>query len=946
MVKGKTSATHLRDEAVKRNTQSNKSTNKKSAPVFGEGVKLAAIQHPHLKKVAAKTEPEQSDDHSNQQSIASIIDLDDDSEHFVRGRASVPKSSTHRDTDNLFTSHKRKAESTDKSINQGKSKKTKTKPVSTEDAEAAELIAKATGDNDDEQTVDQILKPASIGDRKISVLKSRLMTPGFTLVGSIDRLMDLEAIVSLPNGHVGHLALREVSEHVSAAVDAFLESNDKPKSNKSKQSVASLPKLSDYLRVGDVWPFAVLSSVSPTGANRIELTLKSQAINQSITSSMLADGVQLMGTVHSIEEKGYTIELGVSDSSIKGFLPFKEAPVAEIRNRSVDQSNQSIKAEEVAEDAQFEVGQPIICRVTKLSSRMISLTARPEVVMQSGASISATQNFSSLLPGALYPLTVDAADLNGYHCSCASFTASVDVLHMPTVPPQPIALKQAIKAGTQVLGRLLYADKRLKVLSFTLHPRVVKEGRGMIGAPIALGDYVEARVHRVEGNAGVWFRCKKITREAALKRFHAFQAAKEKKAKSAKKSKKQSKGDAMEDESDAEKESDDEETTEESVKDSDANSDDDVVETDDGNTDGPEWMLGYCKGKWLDDVAVTKVPRKFPFAAVRVARVTSVDSFDSIVQLSLQSNQIEKKIVSIADVTEGEFVEGTIASIESFGILVQLAPALKGLIPLMHLADISINQTIKSIPKRFRVGKTVKARVLTVDGKGKRIIMTVKPSMMTTHDSPVTTYEEITSNQLLTGFITAAEPYGLIVQFYGHVHGLVSVKTLIKEGLIDPEQQSPEKAIRETWNKGDSIRVRVANVQADKRKLYLSLKLKVDESKRTKVKVEKAQEEESSIKLEAGSVGSIIEGKVQKVMPGMGLLISANDHTVGVVNITNVADHWTNQSLSKFTVNQSVRVKVLDVSSQPDGKKKVNLSMRSSDLVKVSSSNNIYSIHQ
>jgi small subunit ribosomal protein S1 len=71
----------------------------------------------------------------------------------------------------------------------------------------------------------------------------------------------------------------------------------------------------------------------------------------------------------------------------------------------------------------------------------------------------------------------------------------------------------------------------------------------------------------------------------------------------------------------------------------------------------------------------------------------------------------------------GSIVEGPITNITKFGAFVQLAEGIEGMI---HIGDMSAEKRINHPQELYRVGQTVKAQVLEVDGEKRRIRLGVK----------------------------------------------------------------------------------------------------------------------------------------------------------------------------------------------------------------------------
>ena len=75
-------------------------------------------------------------------------------------------------------------------------------------------------------------------------------------------------------------------------------------------------------------------------------------------------------------------------------------------------------------------------------------------------------------------------------------------------------------------------------------------------------------------------------------------------------------------------------------------------------------------------------------------------------------------------------------------------------------------------------------------------------------------------NQILTGFVSAIKDYGIFVEFYNHIYGLVSINELKKNGDLS-EDQTPQSL----YQKGAIVKVRVTYVQPLRTRAALSFNL-------------------------------------------------------------------------------------------------------------------------
>ncbi|EDO29780.1 predicted protein [Nematostella vectensis] len=122
-------------------------------------------------------------------------------------------------------------------------------------------------------------------------------------------------------------------------------------------------------------------------------------------------------------------------------------------------------------------------------------------------------------------------------------------------------------------------------------------------------------------------------------------------------------------------------------------------------------------------------------------------------------------------------LQGTIITLEKFGMLVSVSDHIKGLVTNMHLADI----ILKHPEKKLTEGKVVNKRlinpftlqVLTVDPGQRRLHLTHKKTMVSSILQVITQYSDAKPGTTSHGFITSVREYGCLVTFYNNVKGLV-----------------------------------------------------------------------------------------------------------------------------------------------------------------------------
>jgi len=96
---------------------------------------------------------------------------------------------------------------------------------------------------------------------------------------------------------------------------------------------------------------------------------------------------------------------------------------------------------------------------------------------------------------------------------------------------------------------------------------------------------------------------------------------------------------------------------------------------------------------------------------------------------------VAEKTKKIGRLTEGDIVEGKIERIESYGVFIQMGEGLSG---LCHISQIT-NKFIKSPKEVVKLGETVKAKILKIEGD--RISLSIKALIEDEADTTDEAYE-------------------------------------------------------------------------------------------------------------------------------------------------------------------------------------------------------------
>jgi small subunit ribosomal protein S1 len=234
-------------------------------------------------------------------------------------------------------------------------------------------------------------------------------------------------------------------------------------------------------------------------------------------------------------------------------------------------------------------------------------------------------------------------------------------------------------------------------------------------------------------------------------------------------------------------------------------------------------VIEVVKGGLIIDLGV----RGFlPASLVDIRRVPNLDEYmgtkieTKVIELNRSRNNVvlsrravleeERKEVrqQILDrLQPGLVVEGQISNIVDFGAFVDL----DGIDGLIHISELSWSH-VNHPSEILNIGDTVKVKVLDIDRERQRISLGLKQTQEDPWQRIVDTYNV---NDELEGAVTKVVTFGAFVEILDGVEGLVHISELAVHHVESP---------REVVHPGDVIRVKILEIDSERRRLSLSAK--------------------------------------------------------------------------------------------------------------------------
>lgn len=176
---------------------------------------------------------------------------------------------------------------------------------------------------------------------------------------------------------------------------------------------------------------------------------------------------------------------------------------------------------------------------------------------------------------------------------------------------------------------------------------------------------------------------------------------------------------------------------------------------------------------------------------------------------SSESRQSVKERV-IEELQEGEVYTGRVTSLADFGAFVNI----NGADGLVHLSELTWDR-IQHPSEILEIGQEVKVKVINIDKEKKRIGLSLRALMDDPWRSRI---EKFQVGDLVEGVITRLTKFGAFARLEGDIEGLIHISEISEQRIEHP---------REVLHDGDVVTLRIIRIDADQRRIGLSMR-KVD----------------------------------------------------------------------------------------------------------------------
>ncbi|MGH3047243.1 MAG: 30S ribosomal protein S1, partial [Gaiellaceae bacterium] len=234
-------------------------------------------------------------------------------------------------------------------------------------------------------------------------------------------------------------------------------------------------------------------------------------------------------------------------------------------------------------------------------------------------------------------------------------------------------------------------------------------------------------------------------------------------------------------------------------------------------------VIEVVKGGLILDLGV----RGFlPASLVDIRRVQDLDEFMGqtlrckVIELNRSRNNVvlsrravleeerrEMRQAILDRLSPGDVVEGTISNIVDFGAFVDL----EGIDGLIHISELSWSH-VNHPSELLEIGQEVRVKVLDIDRERQRISLGLKQTQSDPWQEVIDAYDQ---GDVVEGRVTKVVTFGAFVEILPGVEGLVHISELAEHHVENP---------REIVSQGETVQAKIIEMDAERRRLSLSLK--------------------------------------------------------------------------------------------------------------------------
>jgi len=278
---------------------------------------------------------------------------------------------------------------------------------------------------------------------------------------------------------------------------------------------------------------------------------------------------------------------------------------------------------------------------------------------------------------------------------------------------------------------------------------------------------------------------------------------------------------------------------------------------------------GVISGRELDQLSTEEREALQVGQEVHVFVINPEDANGNVV-LSLKRAQEQLSWENVERLVESEdVVDSKITGFNKGGLIV-VVEGLRGFVPSSQISAMRRGQSTGDTPEQRwqkMIGQPITVRVIEVDRERRRLILSERAASTESRQSiKERVIEELEEGKVYTGRVTSLANFGAFINING-ADGLVHLSELSWEHIEHP---------REVLEVGQEVKVKVINVDREKKRIGLSVRA--------------LQEDPWKSRVEKYSVGQLVEGVITRLTK-FGAFARLDGDIEGLIHISEISEH-------------------------------------------------------
>jgi small subunit ribosomal protein S1 len=282
-------------------------------------------------------------------------------------------------------------------------------------------------------------------------------------------------------------------------------------------------------------------------------------------------------------------------------------------------------------------------------------------------------------------------------------------------------------------------------------------------------------------------------------------------------------------------------------------------------------------------------------------KVTKINPDNNRISLGLKQLQEDPWVEVAKKYKVGDLFTLKISNTADYGVFVNLAPGIEGLI---HISELSWTKKDINPKNEYTVGDDITVKVIEIDEKKRKTNLSVKQCINNPWADFIAKNPEGT---ILTVEVKGTNDHGLVVALNNELN------SLIKTGDISWE--SRDKSLLSSYKVGDKVEVKIIKTELEKDRVVLSIK--------------HLTEDKSAAVFDDYKKGTVVNGKVISHIDGNDLEVEIKEGVVGIVKRNDIAVEKEEQKADNYPIGSEIEAVV---NGNQNGK--LNLSIKAHELAK------------